>query len=399
MLKGLIIFLLTLLCTSVYARQETANNAISDTLMHQAHLRISLLTYGPGEMIWQKFGHICIRIVDSTRIDDSRDLVYNFGTFDARGKNFEMELVTGELLYYLSVIPYDFFSKNLTDPGQEAMEQLFLLDNNQKTALLSALQTNAMFKNKFYHYQFFEDNCSTRIRDIFPRIFGKAFAYGNVLPRSSKLTFRQIVNRYLYNNGWYRVGGDILMGDGADKVMTDMDVMFLPAYLKEGVAQATLNGNRFSSGPLTINEGTPTQPNTFNGVFLLTLILALLTLAGLTFTKLHMPGKIASILMLVLTGSLGCFILFAWFGTEYLAFRNNLNILWALPTNLIVPFMKPKTKGIYSIGAIILMATSLLLHIFKIQELPLLELTPVLLALLCIYGMFYKNRMTLINKS
>jgi len=91
---------------------------------------------------------------------------------------------------------------------------------------------------------------------------------------------------------------------------------------------------------------------------------------------------------------LGCLMLFMWLGTDHQACQDNYNILWALPTNLLVVFTRKKGKGRYALIAILLIIVSLLLHVFKVQELPLLELSPLLLALLCIYGMIYKRSKT-----
>ncbi len=398
MLKWLGFALLTLLYIPTYAQNDTATKSATDTAHLKRHLRISLLTYNAGDMIWQKFGHVCLRVIDSNKADDSRDLTYNYGTFDAGEQNFEVKVATGDLLYYLSVIPYNFFSKNIVDPDQGAQEQVFFLSDNEKTALLGYIQNNALFKNKFYNYQFFEDNCCTRIRDIFPRLFGSGFAYGHVLPKYSKLSFRDIIHQYMYSMHWDRVGGSMMLGYHIDKIMTDKDVMFLPDYLRDGVAGATLNGHKFASDIITIEPTPPPYPTGIDWPFMLTLLLAILTVVGFSARRFYIVGRIMGIVLPLLSGLLGCLMLFLWFGSEYKACRDNLNILWALPTNLILPFLKPKIKGYYSVAAIALLGVTVLLQVFKVQTVPLMELIPAFIALLYMYGMFYRNRNSAVAK-
>ena len=59
--------------------------------------------------------------------------------------------------------------------------------------------------------------------------------------------------------------------------------------------------------------------------------------------------------------------------------------------NLILAFASKKNKDKYAVIAIVLLLVSLVLHLLKIQQLPLLELSPFLLSLLFIYGMIYRK--------
>jgi hypothetical protein len=40
----------------------------------------------------------------------------------------------------------------------------------------------------------------------------------------------------------------------------------------------------------------------------------------------------------VVSGLLGLVLLFTWFGTDHQSFANNINLLWAMPINLLVAF-------------------------------------------------------------
>ena len=354
------------------------------------HLRISLLTCGPGdEEVWEVFGHTAVRVIDSAH---HTDIVYNYGTFEF-GPNFEVQFMRGKLNYCLAVDQFRGFMSEYVQAHRSVQEQVLLLDWKQKEHVYDFLQWNADPENRYYKYDFFFDNCATRIRDIFPRpeVFGKAFKFGNALPDGKRLTFRDIINRYFYRDYWTRMGVNILLGSKIDKPMTNADIMFLPDYLRDGVGGATVSGQRIATDPVTILQGGQTTTPGVNGALLLTVIIAILTIAGLTVHKLKLLGRIMSTLLLFATGLLGILILGMWFATDHQGCSDNFNILWCLPFNIVIAFFNPKGKGKYALIAIVLIFVSLLLHLCKVQGLLLPEFAPLLLALLFVFGTIYKK--------
>jgi hypothetical protein len=134
----------------------------------------------------------------------------------------------------------------------------------------------------------------------------------------------------------------------------------------------------------------------FNWVLLGTLLIAILTISGVLVPSLHSLGKFMSSLLLFLTGIIGVLVIVMWLGTDHQACRANWTLLWALPTNIVVAFASKRNKDKYALLAILLIIVSLFLHVFRVQELPLFELWPILLSLLVIYGMVYrKNKLKL----
>jgi hypothetical protein len=94
----------------------------------------------------------------------------------------------------------------------------------------------------------------------------------------------------------------------------------------------------------------------------------------------------------VLTSLLGIFIIHLWNidGGEP-AFKYNFNLLWALPLNLVFPFLKGRVRKFYSLAGLTGIGLSLLVHLFRIQDMPLMELWPLWLALLFMFGTAYKK--------
>lgn len=377
--KILFLFLLLLLCLHGYAQQDSS------------HLRISLLTCGTGPEIWETFGHTAVRVTDSAA---GTDVVYNYGTFNGFEKDFELKFMRGKLLYYVSVYSAAEFMQEYMAANRRVEEQVLLFTGAQKKEVNEFLRWNARAENREYKYDFLFDNCATRIRDVFPNSLGASFQFGNVLPGKS-MTFRQIINRYLYRVHFERFGINLLLGSKVDKVMTNEQIMFLPDYLRDGVAGARVAGKPVAAPSVQLMEGAPAAPAGINYMLVVTIIIALLTIAGLFVPALRGLGAFMRILLLLVTGMLGCLMLFMWLGTDHQACQNNFNVLWALPTNLLLLFTARRKRTRYAILAILLILVSLLLHIASVQELPLLELSPLLLALLCVYGTIYKEAKTI----
>lgn len=375
-----LLFIALHMCLSSFAQVDSS------------HLRISLLTCGVGDEIWEIFGHDAVRVIDSVH---HTDMVYNYGTFNGFDKGFELAFMRGKLLYYMSYYSFDEFMQEYIEAHRRVQEQVFQMTGPQKEAIYDFLQYNALERNRYYKYDFFFDNCATRIRDVLPdaTVFGSQFHYGQVIPTGAKISFRDIINQYLERKPWERFGINILLGSKIDRIMTNKDIMFLPDYLRDGLDKATVDGKRVVSAPVDILPAGTLKPAEADGPLFLTLAIAILTIAGLFIKRLRVLGAIMSSLLLLVTGLLGILILVMWFGTDHQACRNNYSLLWALPTNVILAFnyWRGKAQDRYAIIAIVLLLASLLMHVLHVQQMPLLEFSPLLLALLCVYGAIYRR--------
>ena len=387
-LLSLLLICVLFLPARVLCQTDSVNSDTAAWQRTDTHLRISLLTCGPGdEEVWEVFGHTALRVIDSVH---HTDIVYNYGTFEY-GPNFEIQFMKGKLNYCVAEEPFYSFMQEYVEAKRSVEEQELLLDWKQKEHVYDFLQWNVEPENKFYKYDFFFDNCATRIRDIFPKpeVLGKSFRFGQALPEGKRLTFRDIINQYFYRDYWTRLGVNILLGSRIDRPMTNNDIMFLPDYLRDGVGGGRVDGRKIATAPVLILAGSPAPAGGINWALMLTSLLAILTIAGLTVKRLHMLGRIMSSLLLVVTGLLGVLILVMWFATDHQGCRDNFNILWCLPTNIVIAFFNPKGKNRYALIAIVLLVVSFVLHVSKVQGLLLPEFAPLLLAMGFIYGTIY----------
>jgi hypothetical protein len=136
--------------------------------------QISIITIGPGDQLYDSFGHNAIRVSDPS---NGKDLAFNYGTFDFTTPNFYLKFGRGQLPYALSVRPYTRFLENYIAEKRWVKEQVLDLSYGEKVTIFEYLLNNAQPQNRAYQYDFFFDNCATRIRDVLVANLGNNLAY------------------------------------------------------------------------------------------------------------------------------------------------------------------------------------------------------------------------------
>jgi hypothetical protein len=314
------------------------------------HLRISILTCSPGEELYSTFGHSAVRVTDSV---SNSDIVYNYGTFNFDEPGFYRKFIRGKLSFYLSTEDFDSFIADYREEKRDITEQVLNLTCVERYNVVMLLQANMMAENRTYKYDFTFDNCTTRLRDLIEKAADSSIHFGNVL--SSKKTFRNLIYEYLNKNDkqWSKLGIDILLGRPTDAVMQPREVMFLPDYLLETFDHTSIDSRPLVSqkqnileldiAPVTINYFT--HPLFIFSCFFLLIVL-------LSFSKNSFIKRLLIAFdgfMFFITGLLGILLIFMWFGTDHLMCKDNFNLLWAWPTNVVAAFYihskkRPGTK-------------------------------------------------------
>lgn len=379
-------FLLLFLSVFSFAQEDTMRVPADTT-----HMRISILTCGVGDELYSSFGHTGIRIIDSLHKTDE---VYNYGTFDFSDPDFYSKFTLGKLLYYLDKSSYNDFLYVYVVEKRNVREQVLNFTADQKIAARAYLENNLRPEYRAYKYDFLFDNCATRVRDIFPKVLGPEFYFGDVL-HGKKISYRSILNQYLSDKHWERFGINLLLGSKVDSIMTNEGTMFLPDFIHKGLVHAKYRGNHIVSEDNLILDHKHVFKSSFSGPPLWTMI-GLLVLTALSFLvrSFHYLKAVLRFLLLFITGLLGIFMLFMWIGTDHQSCSDNYNVLWAIPFNIIIAFIAHKKRywlKIYALAAISLLIVALIVHIIGLQQLPLIELSPLMLCLLYVYVDMYKQ--------
>lgn len=293
------------------------------------NITISLITGSPGSELYSVFGHSAIRVRDDRT---ERDILYNYGTFDFNTPNFYWKFMRGKLLYMLSVERTEDLFRGYVQEGRSITEQTLNFTDTQEEKLIQFLEWNHKPENRYYMYDFFYNNCATVIRDVFEKEYGVDYQVDSV----KEITFRQLLDEKMPHMQWTNFGMDLILGTPADKKADFRNQMFLPEYLSQHLAKATLSNGE----PLVQDQHTKTlvqkmPVNTAEAVINFTptlffVIVAMLALV-LTFSGSQRMKYIFDLILFTTLGLGGLFLLFMWFGTDHVTTKYNWNLLWMNP--------------------------------------------------------------------
>ena len=349
---------------------------------------ISILTCDEGEEIYSLFGHIALRVKDK-----HRDEIYNWGMFEfsENQTEFGYNFAKGRLKYYMAIQKFDYFIYEYSYFNRGVREQILNLSYSQKQELYNELQINYLPKNRTYKYDFFYDNCSSRIRDLLNKILKNKINI-HIHKYADKFTFRQIIDSRLKFVPWLNLGIDLVLGKKIDLIVSNKDLMFLPSYFEQVLDSSyiKINGNLENliiSKSILIPSSKADNIETKNiskyfwiilGITLLIYILKLKYITSFYFNT-----------VLFSVGILGVLLFFMWFYTDHNATKANYNLLWANPLHLITFISVFSTKLLkklrtYYLFMTIIMLVIVLLWIILPQELPTV-IRPIILSLTIIY--------------
>ena len=300
-------------------------------------LQISLLTCGPGNTIEAIYGHNAIRVHNKT---SGTDITYNYGTFDFDTPHFAIKFMRGKLPYKISASRYEDFLNYYHFVGRSVTEQVLNLDSLEKSEIIAFLNENMRPENREYMYDFFMDNCATRIRDVFETHVNEL--QWNVDLMSDK-TFRQIIKEYQARLPWTDFGIDLIIGAGADKIADYRESTFIPDYLSIAVSRMTsgkeakpVEKNKYE---ILNSQQSLSHPFFFQTPLFLFLCLLIIEFIGfgLAFTKLRQNAfwKMYDKVWMIILFLAGVLMIFMWWGTDHIHTKQNWNILWASP---LLPF-------------------------------------------------------------
>lgn len=385
---------LILTSTTLFAKEEepTLSDLTEDAslLENNTEYSMSILTCGKGSELYASFGHTAIRIQEK---NSGLDRVYNYGVFNFSDPKFYQKFTLGKLDYYLDTSSYDNFINEYEYYERQVKEQQLDLPQAEIESVVNFLNNNLLPENKYYRYDFTEDNCATRVRDIFPEVLGINFLWGEIL-NNKRASYRHAINLELGHNPWARFGINLLLGSTVDKTIDDDQIMFLPIYLEEGLKNAKYRMEPLVKETKIVQDKQETLPLRINGPLWMNIGILLLTALSFHVRIFSYLKPIIRFFLLFSVGALGCIMLFMWIFTNHEQCAANYNILWAVPIHIVIAFVAHKRTEwmrIFSLLFISLLMVAFIIHLIGIQILPLIEIAPLLLALMYIYIDMYKS--------
>ena len=311
-----------------------------------SELSVYLMTMGQGDLVWERYGHNAIGI-RNTRT--GADVVFNWGLFSFEDPGFIRRFLFGEMMYWMggqdaasTLAQYQ--SENRTVEVQELN-----LSPAQRLALLGAIQVNAQEENKFYRYDYFLDNCSTRVRDALDSILGGALRMATDSVQTAT-SYRWHAKRLMAEDRLTVVGIDIGLGRPTDRPISQWEEMFIPMKVRDRVRELRVPDDSGRLVPLVMSERvlfqaqrTPEREGPPN--LLLPLgVIGLLLGGGLYAAQRR--GRAAlplAVVVAILLSVLGGALLFLRLATKHVAAYDNTNLfvynpIWILVL-LTLPFM------------------------------------------------------------
>lgn len=330
--------------------------------------QISILTVGPGDTSIDCYGHSAIRVKDPIlRID----YVYNYGIFDFETPNFYGKFAQGKLLYKLGYSSFNNFLLYYKRQNRYIKEQILNLSNSERQQYFEFLLNNAKPENRDYLYDFFYDNCATKLRDVSQNVLKNKVDFTYSFTEGKDETLRDLIHNYSYTQPWGTLGIDIALGAVIDRKAKPEEYAFLPDYVFQIFKDSKIDGKPLVKKTVTLFDAKPKKINVLLTPFLVLSLVALLVIY-LTYRdhKRKKRTKVLDALLLLSTGIIGILVLLLWLATDHSATAKNFNFLWAFPLNCIVVFLLRKQNAWlqkYFLLLIALLGITILLWVFGVQ--------------------------------
>lgn len=311
-----------------------------------ADLRVSLYTYGPGEIYWERFGHDALVVTDTA---SGQSIAFNYGLFDFDQKDFFLNFARGRMTYMAAAWPASDDIRQYTGEGRWIVDQQLDLTPTQRSALRDFLVWNVTPENARYAYDYFTDNCTTRVRDALDRALGgalRAQLAGRPAPPAE--TYRHETDRLMSGQPWLMGLLDLGLGPFADQPLDQWRGAFLPAQLMRDLRSVrTTDGSPLVASEARVAEARlpapPAAPPDLRWPFA---IVGLLTGIGLvvsaalrgTYPIERWWFSAVGTVFTVLAGLAGTLMLVLWLWTAHRAAWANENLLLFSPLAwLLVP--------------------------------------------------------------
>src|SRR5438270_1090013 len=317
-----------------------------------SNLTVYLLTFGWGDVVWERFGHNAIWIRDRA---NGTDLTYNWGMFDFNQPHFVWRFVTGDTRYWMAPIDYLSMVRYYRQNNRSILSQELNLSPAQRLKLQQFVQWNALPQNKFYRYDYYRDNCSTRLRDALDHALGGQLQTATV-SRMTTGTYRWHTQRLMTGDLPLYTGITVALGHPADKPLSMWQEMFLPVRMANDLRTVTIADSAGNKLPLVKSEtaiftaGRSPEPSTapsylplFLGIGVLYAALMVVLVRSAEFGRriAFFAATALATLWSLIAGAAGAALIFAWIFTKHYFMSRNENLFHLDPLSFALVILIP----------------------------------------------------------
>jgi hypothetical protein len=348
MMRYLLGFILLLLTSAPVRAQE----GLAPAPQPGEELRVFIMTMGPGQAVWERFGHNAIRIRDEAR---GTDIAYNYGMFSFDQESFLLRFVRGQMDYWMEGFNTSAMVSAYIQQDRSVWMQELNLDPAQKAELRDFLDWNSRPENTFYRYDYYLDNCSTRVRDAIDRVLGGQIRE-RTAGRSAEATYREHTRSLTGSDLAIYTGLMAGLGQPVDREISVWEEMFLPLELRDHLNALTVLDSAGREAPLVLAEdvvylssvadaGAEGRPG-IAGYLLVGVLFGMGLWLAARFSSDSGPARLAVGIVgggwSLLAGVLGMILLGLWLLTDHATSYQNENLFHfsplLLPVAILLPF-------------------------------------------------------------
>lgn len=344
-----------------------------------------LVTFGPGHLYWERFGHNAIWLREPAA---GLDHTFNFGYFDFRQDDFILNFVRGKMLYFsiaqAASREFEFYRQE----NRSIRVQKLDLTSSQYRQLRDYLLNEIKPENRDYRYDYYLNNCSTRVRDALDMALDGALS-ARTDTVTAELNFRDQTRRLTQMQFWYYLGLELALGSLVDRSVTRWDEMFIPMVIADEIAAMSLAANDAGNPLISVDtmlftSAAPLPPQTptavwYRYLFLGLLITGLAWLSGKFMPPVWLDALSQAWVLICATN--GLILAAMWLFTDHEVARANANLLLFNPLVILglVPVLR-RLGAVVMAGGVAVAYILLLLpeHQYNLDVLVLL--TPINLA-------------------
>ena len=318
-----------------------------------SELTVYLVTMGPGDQVWERFGHNAIWIRDHAR---GTDVAYNWGLFDLGQAGFLPRFLKGRMLYWMGGFDAQPMIEHYVESNRSVWAQELALTPAQRAALQHFVLWNERPENRNYRYDYYRDNCSTRVRDAIDRVLGGQIRAATVA-RPTGTTYRSHTQRLTQVDPAVYTGTMIAMGQPTDRPISAWEEMFLPMKVRDHIRTVHVADAHGREVPLVNAERQlfaarrapePERPSSFMALYLGVGVAlgAALMLLGYAVARGRARARFALVALGgvcgVLAGVLGTALVGLWTLTDHVFAHQNENVFQFTPLPLALAVLLPQ---------------------------------------------------------
>jgi hypothetical protein len=310
--------------------------------------QVYLWTMDQGDQVYELFGHNALVIEDAWT---GQALAWNWGLFNFEDADFLSRFLRGTMRYSMGPADPAWFLASYIEANRTVIQNRIHLTEAEAEALDALVRWNFEPENRPYIYDYFRDNCSTRVRDALDAVLGGVIREHFDL-RPFPWTYRDQARHLVQRVSWVDQGLSFLLGSRGDAPRSEFEAMYVPMTLLELLEAFEVETQDGARRPLlgprevlyaSTRSPLPPTPPSFTWSFLILGMVGGGTLLLLRRRETAVAPEPVRLRILIggigtgwalVAGLLGALLVFS-LGTDHVFMHRNLNLFQTNPLHLV----------------------------------------------------------------